>query len=409
MGLFLPAFGNIIHLNENYMELNILNSEKELFLHTYNRLPVEILHGSGVHLFDKEGNRYLDFFAGLAVNALGYSHPKIVSAVCSQIQKFAHLSNNYITDIQMEFTRLLLKYSGMSKAFLTNSGTESVEGAIKLLRKHYGPDKKIFSLTGSFHGRTYGAVTLTGKEKYIKGFEPLLPGIDHIKFNDVNDLNTKVGDNTAAVFVEFLQGEGGINVVSGEFAGELVRLKNKFNFAIVSDEIQSGIGRTGKPFAADHYKIKPDIIVTAKAIGGGLPLGALLVAEKFEDTFTPGIHGTTFGGNPVCCAAGKVVLEEVFENGLMEKVDELGAYLNGQLQELKLMFPGDIKEIRGKGFMQGVELNYPGSDVVRKMRERRVLTNCTNNSVLRLLPPLIADKNDIDYFLYNFHEVLKNK
>lgn len=396
-------------MNENFMEPSILNLEKEIFLHTYNRLPIDISHGSGVHLFDKEGNRYLDFFAGLAVNALGYAHPKIVSAVCSQIQKFAHLSNNYVTDIQMEFTALLLKYSRMSKAFLTNSGTESVEGAIKLIRKHYGPDKKIFSLAGSFHGRTYGAVTLTGKEKYINGFQPLLPGIDHVKFNDVSDLNRMIGENTAAVFIEFLQGEGGINVVSDEFAGELVRLKNKFDFAIVSDEIQSGIGRTGKPFAADHYNIQPDIIVAAKAIGGGLPLGALLVTGKFENTFTPGIHGTTFGGNPVCCAAGKVVLEEVFENGLMEKVYELGGYLNSQLQELKLKFPDDIKEVRGRGFMQGIELHYPGSDIVKKMRERRVLTNCTNNTVLRLLPPLIADKNDIDFFLYNFHEVLKSK
>ncbi len=392
-----------------YMEPAILNLEKELFLHTYNRLPIEISHGSGVNLIDKEGNRYLDFFSGLAVNALGYSHPKIVQAVCTQIQKFAHLSNNYITDVQIEFTELLLKYSGMSKAFLTNSGTESVEGTLKLLRKHYGPDKTIYSLTGSFHGRTYGAVTLTGKEKYTNGFAPLLPGIDHINFNNVSDLTRKIGKNTAAVFVEFIQGEGGINVVSEEFAQELINLRNEFDFAIVSDEIQSGIGRTGKPFACNHHNIKPDIIVSAKAIGGGLPLGAILVSEKFDNVFTPGIHGTTFGGNPVCCAAGKVVLEEVFENGLMDKVYELGNYLSNQLGEIKLMFPEDINEIRGKGFMQGIELNYPGNDIVKKMRERKVLTNCTNNTVLRLLPPLISEKNDIDFFLYNLHEVMKNK
>ncbi len=393
----------------NSMEQTISQLEQELFLHTYNRLPITISHGSGVHLFDTEGTRYLDFFSGLAVNALGYAHPSIVSAVSSQIQMFAHLSNNYITPVQLEFTRLLLKYSGMSKAFLTNSGTESVEGAIKLLRKYYGPDKTIFSLTGSFHGRTYGAVTLTGKEKYTKGFEPLLPGIDHIKFNDVDDLKNKTGKGTAAVFIEFIQGEGGINVVSREFAEELLDLREKYGFAIVADEIQTGIGRTGKPFAFNHYNIEPDILLTAKAIGGGLPLGAFLVSKKFEDVFTPGIHGTTFGGNPVCCAAGIVVLQEVFEKGLMAEVEELGAYLTEQLEEIKHMYPEDIKEIRGKGLMQGIEMNYPCNDIVKKMRDRKVLTNCTNVNVLRLLPPLITARSDIDFFLYNFHEVLKNK
>ena len=391
------------------MKQSIIDLEKNLFLHTYNRLPVEISHGNGVHLFDKEGNRYLDFFAGLAVNALGYAHPRIVQAVCSQIQKFAHLSNNYITDIQIEFTDLLLKYSGMSKAFLTNSGAEAVEGAIKLIRKYSGPDKKIFSLTGSFHGRTYGAVTLTGKEKYTGGFEPLLPGIDHIVFNDTDDLKKKIGNQTAAVFIEFIQGEGGINVVSEEFVNEFRNLRNKFSFVVVSDEIQAGVGRTGRPFACNLYNFEPDIMLTAKAIGGGLPLGAILVSQKLENVFTPGIHGTTFGGNPVCCAAGKVVLEEVFENGLMDKVNELGIYLSAQLEEIKVMFPDDIKEIRGKGFMQGIEMNYPGNDIVKKMRERRVLTNCTSNTVIRLLPPLIVSRNDIDYFLYNFHEILKKK
>ena len=391
------------------MENSLLNREKDLFLNTYNRSPIDISHGSGVHLFDKQGSRYLDFFSGLAVNALGYSHPGITEAVCSQMHKFAHLSNSYITEVQIEFTELLLKYSDMSGTFLTNSGAESVEGAIKLLRKYYGPGKKIYSLTGSFHGRTYGAVTLTGREKYKKGFEPLLPGIDHIIFNDVNDLKKKVNEETAAVFIEFIQGEGGINVVSEEFAGELLKLRNEFGFAVVSDEIQSGIGRTGKPFACSHYNVDPDIMVSAKAIGGGLPLGAILVSDKFRQVFTPGIHGTTFGGNPVSCAAGKVVLEEVFENGLMDNSAEMGAYLYEQLNEIKKMFPDDIKEIRGKGFMQGVEMNYPGQDIVRKMRDRKILTNCTNNTVLRLLPPLITEKKDIDYFLYNFHEVLKNK
>ena len=271
------------------------------------------------------------------------------------------------------------------------------------------PTKKYFLSPDHFTEELTGLLLLTGKEKYTKGFEPLLPGIDHISFNDINDLKQKAGKDTAAVFIEFIQGEGGINVVTPEFAEELMKLRDQYGFAIAADEIQTGIGRTGKPFAYNHYNLEPDIVLTAKAIGGGLPLGAFLVSEKFEDVFTPGIHGTTFGGNPVCCAAGKVVLQEVFEKGLMEKVNELGVYLAEQLEEIKQMFPDDIKEIRGKGFMMGIEMKYPGSNLVARMRERKVLTNCTNVNVLRLLPPLICTKTDIDFFLYNLHEVLKYK
>jgi len=391
------------------MSSNIFDKEKELFLPTYNRIPLDIDYGEGVNLVDKQGNRYLDFFSGLAVNALGYAHPKIVKAVSEQISKFAHLSNNYITDIQIEFTELLLKYSKMSKAFLTNSGTESVEGALKLIRKKFGPEKRIFALKDSFHGRTYGAMSITGREKYRSGFEPLLPNINHINFNDINDLEQKIDSNTAAVFLELIQGEGGINLVSEEFISKINELKMKYNFVIVADEIQSGIGRTGKPFAFNHYELKPDIVVAAKAIGGGLPLGAFLTSLELAGVFETGKHGTTFGGNPVSCAAGKVVLEEVFEFGLMNKVEELGSYFLNQLQELKKMFPNDIKDIRGKGFMIGIELNYECVDIVRKMREKKVLVNCTNKDVIRILPPLIAAKSDIDFFLFNLHEILKEK
>lgn len=391
------------------MNQDLFAKEHQLFLPTYNRIPINISHGSGVHLIDKDGNKYLDFFSGLAVNALGYAHPEIVKAVSEQISKFAHLSNNYITDIQIEFAELLLKHSNMSKVFLTNSGTESIEGALKLIRKKEGPDKKIFALTDSFHGRTYGAMTLTGREKYRHGFEPLLPNIFHIKFNSVEDLYEKINSETAAVFVEFIQGEGGINVVSREFADHLALLRNKYGFIIVSDSIQCGIGRTGKPYSHNHLNLYPDIIVTAKAIGGGLPLGAVLTTEKLSGVFETGKHGTTFGGNPVSCAAGKVVLHEVFENGLINEVAALGDYFFSQLNEIKKMFPDYIKEIRGKGFMIGIELNYEGHSLVKIMRDKKVLINCTNNNVLRILPPLISTKNDIDFFLYNFHESLKLK
>ncbi len=391
------------------MYMDILEKDKSLFLSTYNRLPLNIDYGQGVHLFDKEGNRYLDFFSGLAVNALGYAHPRIVQAVADQISKFAHLSNNYITDIQIEFTELLLKYAKMSKAFLTNSGTESIEGAIKLIRKKFGPDKKIFALTDSFHGRTYGALSLTGRQKYKTGFEPLLPNISYINFNDVADLEEKIDNDTAAIFLELIQGEGGINLVSQDFITKIIELKKRYSFLIVADEIQSGIGRTGKPFAYNHINLSPDIVVVAKAIGGGLPLGAFLVSPEISDVFEIGKHGTTFGGNPVSCAAGKVVLEEVFESGLMNEVAELGDYFFNQLLEIKKMFPGDIKDVRGKGFMIGIELSYECSDIVKEMREKKVLVNCTNKNVIRILPPLISTKSDIDFFLFNLHETLKTK
>ncbi len=389
---------------------DIFEKEKRLFLNTYNRIPIEVDHGEGVYLVDKKGNKYLDFFSGLAVNALGYAHPAVVKAVSEQISKFGHLSNNFITDVQIEFAELLIKHSGMSKVFLTNSGTEAIEGAIKIIRKKYGPEKKIISLTNSFHGRTYGALSLTMRAKYRNGFEPLLPNITHVKYNDTDDLESQIDENTAAVFLEFLQGEGGINLISKKFVEKLDELRSGFEFAVVSDAIQCGIGRTGKPFSHDHFRFEPDIICTAKAIGGGLPLGAILVNRNFSDIFTPGLHGTTFGGNPVCCAAGFVVLREVFENGLMKKVDELGNnYFFSGLKKLKEDYPSEIKEIRGLGFMIGIDLFYDGNEIVDQMRKRNILINCTNQSVLRILPPLITTKNEIDIFLGNLDELFREK
>ncbi len=388
------------------MTHEILEKEKELFLHTYKRIPIDIDHGEGVFLFDKNGKKYLDFFSGLAVNALGYAHPKIVSAVSEQIAKFAHLSNYYITQIQIDFTGKLLNYSGMSKAFLTNSGAEAVEGAIKIIRKAFGPDKKIFSLTSSFHGRTYGALSLTAREKYRKGFEPLLKNIEQINFNDVKDMDAKLDNDTAAIFVEFIQGEGGINVLNDEFVQKLISLRGKYHFLIAADEIQTGIGRTGKPFAYNHYNFIPDIVLTAKAMGGGLPIGAILTSKKLGDVFSYGNHGTTFGGNPVCCAAGKVVLEEVFENSLLKNVDTVGKYLLENLIKLKAEFPKIIKEVRGKGLMIGVELFFECTEIVGLMRERGVLINCTNQNVIRLLPPLIITKENVDNFIVEFKSTL---
>lgn len=385
---------------------DITTQDKELFLPTYRRIPLEISHGEGVYLFDKNGNRYLDLFAGLAVNALGYAHPKIVSAVHKQISRFAHLSNNFLTDPQIELAQKLLKASGMSKVFFTNSGAESVEAAIKITRKCKGPDKTIFSFTGSFHGRTYGALTLTAQPKYQNGFEPLLPGIQNIPFNDCAALDAHINERTAAVILEFLQGEGGINEASPAFVEKLDSLRRQYNFLIISDCIQCGIGRTGKPFSHDYYDFRPDIIVAAKAIGGGLPLGAVLVNEALSEVFSLGQHGTTFGGNPVSCAAGVVVLEEVFEHGLMEKVYMLGNQWKEELLHLQASFPDKISAVTGHGFMLGIHLTFPGKPVVDALFEKQILSNCTHETVIRLLPPLILQQEHIDEFLTAFREIL---
>jgi predicted acetylornithine/succinylornithine family transaminase len=386
---------------------NILEEEKELFQQTYRRLNIDISHGEGVHLISKRGERYLDFFSGLGVNALGHSHPEIVEAIKSQINRFSHVSNFFITDVQLEFAALLLRYSEMSKVFLTNSGTEAVEAAIKAVRRVKGMEGEILPLTNSFHGRTYGALSLTDRAEYKHEFEPLLPQISTINFNDEDDLIKKVNDKTTAIFIEFVQGESGINIISNKFVESINKLKEKYDFAIIADCIQSGVGRTGKPYAYNYFDIKPDIVLVAKSIGGGLPLGAMLTRGVYDEAFSYGVHGSTFGGNPVSCAAGIVVLEEVFEKGLINSVAELGEYFNNELIELASQFPSIIKEVRGLGFMIGVETAFECGEIVKQLRERKVLINCTNRNVVRILPPLIATKSDIDFFLYNFHEVLK--
>ena len=389
--------------------MSILEKEKQYFIQTYKRLPLDVSHGEGVHLITKNGTRYLDFFCGIGVNSLGHANENIIAAIKNQLEKYSHLSNYFITDVQVEFAEKLLKHSKMAKLFLTNSGTETVEAALKAIRKKEGGDGVIFSMTNSFHGRTYGALSLTEQIQYKKDFEPLLPNIHSIKFNDVSDLRKKVNEKTSAVFLEFIQGEGGINIVSEKFVLTLLELHSKYKFALIADCIQAGLGRTGKPFAFNFYNVDPDIVLVAKSIGGGLPLGAMLVNDEFENVFTYGSHGTTFGGNPVSCAAGKVVIEEIFENGLLESVKTLGDYFLSELKNLASLFPSHIKEVRGKGFMIGIEMFTECYKFVEQIMERKVLVNCTNKNVIRVLPPLIASKNDIDFFLYNFHQVLKRQ
>ena len=387
---------------------NLLEKEKKFLLHTYKRIPLEISHGEGVYIVTKDGKKYLDFFSGLAVNSLGYGNKKIINAIEEQIKKIIHLSNYYVNNTQLELAEKLIKYSGLSKVFFTNSGTEAVEASLKLLRKALGPDKKIFSFSNAFHGRTYGSLSLSGKEKYKKYFAPLLPNIFQLEFNNINQIEDNLDETTAAVYIEFVQGEGGIRIASKQFINKLDELRKEYGFVLVADEVQSGIWRTGKPFAYNHFNLKPDLVIVAKAIGGGFPLGALITNKKYSDAFQIGDHGSTFGGNPVACAAGLAVIEEIINIKLMNNVENLSNYFISKLNQLKDKFPDKIKDVRGLGYMLGVELNFPCNKIVDEFRENCILVNCTSENVLRILPPLISIKTNIDQFLTTFEKLLKN-
>jgi acetylornithine/N-succinyldiaminopimelate aminotransferase len=391
------------------MKASLLQKEPELFFHTYKRLVLEIERGEGCYLFTSDGTRYLDFFGGIAVNALGHNHKRLCEAIERQIHKYIHVSNYFVQGPQVKLAEKLLSVSKFKKIFFTNSGTEATEGAIKLARK-WGKQSgktRLFGLSNAFHGRTMGALSLMDKEKYKDGYEPFIENFGHLKFNDVDELRKNVNDQTLGVFVEFVQGEGGIFPVSQEYARELQALRQRYGFLIIADEIQCGIGRTGKFFGFEYTGVAPDIAILAKPIGGGLPLGAILGNERVAETFTYGVHGTTFGGNPVACAAGLVVLEEVLDKGLMRHAEEIGQHLISRLAQLKKDFPALITDVRGFGCMIGVELSMDGQPVVEEMQRRHILVNCTNVNVLRLVPPLIVTSEQCDELLKNLRAVLE--
>jgi acetylornithine aminotransferase len=348
-------------------------------------------------------------FSGLAVNALGYNHPGIIAAIEKQIRKYIHLSNFFVQGPQVELAERLLRLSKFQKLFFTNSGTEAIEGTIKLVRK-WGKAKNkttIFGMSNGFSGRSMGSLSIMDKEKYREGYGPFLENCGYVEFNNVGDLKVKVDDATAAVFLEFVQGEGGVVPVSAEFVTALQSLREKHGFLIVADEIQSGIFRTGKLFAFQHYNFTPDIVTIAKPIGGGLPLGAILGNEKVADVWTHGVHGTTFGGNPVACAAGIAVIDALTAEEMGRHIEEASGYLFARLQSLKEKF-SIIKEVRGYGFMVGVELTVESGPLVDAMLEDGVLVNSTAGNVVRILPPLVAGKKEIDILLASFEHVLTN-
>jgi predicted acetylornithine/succinylornithine family transaminase len=378
--------------------MSLYQREQSSLLHTYKRFPMEIQRGNGVYLYDTKGDAYLDFLGGVAVNALGYGHRELLAAIEAQVRKYIHISNYFLQEPQIELAESLKRITGYAGVFFCNSGAEACEGALKLARK-WGSDKKrstIVTMQESFHGRTMGALSMMSNADYREGFGPFLDGCVSIPFNDADQLAATVNEGTTAVVLEVIQGEGGIHELSHDFAEQLQKLRAAFGFLVIADEVQSGIGRTGKFLASEHYGLNPDIVTLAKPLGGGLPLGAILVTKQLMDVLKPGNHGTTFGGNPVACAAGRVVLREIVDNGLMHNAEQLGAHFTERLNQLHAALPHLITEVRGKGLMVGVELSFPGRAVVDAMLERKIIINVTHGNILRFLPPLIVEQHHVD-------------
>lgn len=386
---------------------NLKKLEQNDFFQTYNRLDIAIEKAEGCFLITANGSRILDMFGGLAVNVLGYGHKKMNYAIKEQVDKYIHISNLFYQEKQIELAEKIKALSGAKKLFFCNSGTEAVEAAIKLVRKYFtGTNKtELISFTGSFHGRTMGALSLTARKKYRDQFLPLLQKVKHLEFNSINDLESGITNNTAAVFIECIQGEGGINFANKEFISKLNELKQIYGFLIAADEIQSGVGRTGTFSAYTQFELETDIIIMAKGIGGGLPLGAIAGFERVENVFSYGEHGSTFGGNPVAAASGVVVMDELL-SGLMISNIENGKLLFQKLSDLKKKYPELINNIRGMGLMIGIELALQGDKVTSELMNRGVLVNCTNENVIRLLPPYIITEFEIDLFIRVLDDVL---
>ncbi len=378
----------------------IADLEKRFLLPTYNRYPVGFERGKGVFLFDFEGKRYLDFVAGLGVNALGHAHPRIVRTIREQASRVIHLSNLYYNEYQGQLAERLCQLSGLDRVFFSNSGTEAMEGAIKLARlagHKAGGDSKcqLVGLQGSYHGRTFGAMSLTGQDKYRKGFEPLLEDVKFVQRNNIESLRATVNANTCAIVLEPIFGEGGILECSTEFLRECRALADQHQAALIFDEIQCGLGRTGKIFAFQSFGVVPDIVTIAKPIAAGVPLGAFISRDRFASAISPGQHGTTFGGGPLACRVGLEYLAILEQEHLLENVDKVGAYLEQQLQELVDKY-ASARERRGRGFIQGLVLEVPARPFVEQGLAAGVLFNVTQDTVLRFLPPFLLEEKHVD-------------
>jgi acetylornithine/N-succinyldiaminopimelate aminotransferase len=391
---------------------DIIAAEKQYILQTYIRPEIVIERGNGAYLFDTDGNRYLDFVSGLAVNALGYGDYEVLKAVEEQSTQLMHVSNLYHTIPSVNLARQLVQSSFADRVFFCNSGTEAWEASLKFCRK-YGstcfeqPKFRFIAMDDSFHGRTYGSLSTTGQPKYHKGFGPMLPGVDFAVFNDLGSVESRITDETCAILVEPLQAEGGINVADPDFLRGLRQLCDERDMLLVFDEIQVGMGRTGSLWAYEQYDVEPDIMTVAKALGGGLPIGVSLMREKVAQTLKPGDHAATFGANPVVCAAALVVLAKLTEPGFVESVKEKGEYLKTRLRKLQGRWPAHITEVRGNGLIAGAVTTSPAADFVTAFRQRNILVAVAGPNVVRFLPPLVVERDRIDEVIDVFDEILR--
>jgi acetylornithine/N-succinyldiaminopimelate aminotransferase len=384
----------------------VFEAYRDYVMPTYTKVPLVFVKGKGSWLWDIHNRAYLDFFPGWGVGNLGHCHPKVVAAVRKQVPKLIFIPNNYYNLPQAKLAQELAYWSYPVKIFFCNSGAEANEAAIKFARKFGQGRYEIITFEDSFHGRTLAAITATGQKKYQEGFAPLPEGFKTVKFNDIQAVKDAITDKTVAIMLELIQGEGGINVASKDFVLDLRKICDQKRLLLILDEVQTGIGRTGKLFCYQNYDITPDIMTLAKALGGGLPIGALLVKNDIADILGPGTHASTFGGSPLVCKAALAVLRVIQKEKLLSNTQKMGEYLFSKLNELKNKYPL-IKEIRGLGLMAGVELNASGKQVVQRCLEKGLLINCTHETVLRIMPALNITKKEIDQAMRILEEALK--
>ena len=383
---------------------DILVDSQNYIMNTYNRQPLVLVKGRGARVYDSDGREYLDFVSGVAVNNLGHCHPRVVVALQKQAQRLMHVSNHFHNEPQVNLAKMLVTHSFADKAFFCNSGAEAIEAAIKLARR-YGREVlkqdryEIITMRGSFHGRTMGALTATAQETMQKGFEPVVPGFRYVPYNDVGSIEQAINDRTCAVLVEPLQGEGGVIVPTAGYLKAVRDLCSQHDILLMIDEIQTGMGRTGKLYGYEHDNITPDVAALAKGLAGGMPIGALLATEKVARAFIPGSHGSTFGGNPLACAAAIASLETLLEdNIIIPAAAQLGLHFQQRLEVLKKKY-SFVRDVRGKGLLVGMELDCDGKDIVAACLKKGFLINCTVNTVLRFMPPLIITDEEIDLLI----------
>ena len=395
--------------------VSALSHADQFLLPTYQRSPIVFTHGRGAYVFDSTGKKYLDFLGGIAVNALGHAHPRIVRTIRRESARAIHFSNLFHNEFQGPLARKLAKWSALDRVFFANSGAEAIDGALKLARLCGRPAEgapanaraktRILAMQNSFHGRTFGALSVTATEKYRAPFEPLVPGVEFVKFNDVVDLERKFDETVCAIVLETIQGEGGIYPVSEEFWERARALASKHGALLIADEIQCGLGRTGRYLAYQKFSSKPDIAVIAKPLAAGLPLGAILTNNAVASRVSPGLHGTTFGGGPMICAVALEFLKIVEDQKLLENIHARGQEIRTGLEKLKCKFDF-IKDVRGEGCMFGVELSIEGGPFVAEALKHGLLINCTHDFAIRLLPPFLITRAQVREFLHLFEQIL---